>query len=309
MHEETHLFLDRLLSHCPASPDLRLTLTAMHPDGQHLTPSRHISPTNRPILQEALERLDSANRYGWGAFFGVGLRKTGLGRYQRGGLADVVLLPALFVDIDDRTDVALQRVQQTRPRPSCVVSSGGGYHAYWWLETPMHDLVTAKQILRALALTLDGDHLSPAQSLRLPGSRNTKPSRHNALCELMSLTDQAYTLSDFSAWITSSIPALHVRQTSKAMSSLGSSVHLNPDVIGRAAHIFRQSGYRLTGDWLKGPCLFPHRHRHDDDHPSFGFNLSTGYGHCFRCGSLLLKDICQCLQLDPRLYGGLCCRA
>src|SRR5688500_13708311 len=104
MHDDTYRFLDRLLSRCGTSPNLRLTLTAMHPDGQHSTPSRHIPSTNRSVLQDALERLESANRCGWGAFFGVGLRKTDLGRYRRGGLTDVVLLPALFVDIDDKSD-------------------------------------------------------------------------------------------------------------------------------------------------------------------------------------------------------------
>lgn len=308
MYDDTYRFLDMLLSRCHASPDLCFTLTAIHPDGQHPTPSRHIPLTNRPVLQDALERLESANRCGWGAFFGVGLRKTGLSRYRRGGVADVVLLPALFVDIDDQTDRILQRLRQTQPRPSCIVSSGGGYHAYWWLDTPTTDLITAKQILRCLALSLDGDQLSPAQSLRLPGSLNTKPSRRNVLCKLVSLTDQAYALSDFAGWITHSHPASCVRQTSKSAYPASSApLRLNPDVIGRAADIFKQSGYRLAGDWLKGPCLFPHRHHHADDHPSFGFNYRTGYGHCFRCGSILLKDICQCLQLDPHRYGGLCC--
>ena len=306
MHDETYRFLDRLLSRCRTSPDLCLTLTALHPDGQHPTPSRHIPLTNRPALQDALERLESANRCGWGAFFGVGLRKTGLGRYRRGGLADVVLLPALFVDIDDKTDRVLQRLQQTQPRPSCVVFSGGGYHAYWWLDTPTPDLITAKQILRALALSLNGDSLSPAQSLRLVGSRNTKPGRHNALCEVVSLTDQAYALSDFAAWMDFPQPVQRVRQISRSGHTAGSRV-LNPELVARAAEILRQYGYRMNGDWLKGSCLFPHRHHHADDHPSFGFNYRTGYGHCFRCGSILLKDICQCLQLDPHLYGGLCC--
>ena len=93
------------------------------------------------------------------------------------------------------------------------------------------------------------------------------------------------------------------------MRSAGVTAVLNPDLMGRVEDILKRSNYRLAGDWLKGPCLFPHRHRHADEHPSFGFNYRTGYGHCFRCGSILLKDICQQLQLDPRLYGGLCCRA
>jgi len=310
MHDDTSRFLNSLYSRCPAASDLRLTLTALHPDGQHPTPSRHIPFGDKSVLHDALERLEIANRCGWGAFVGVGLRKTGLDRYRRGGLADVVLLPALFVDIDDRTEAVLHRLHKTSPPPSCIISTGGGYHAYWWLDKPTQDLNTARQIMQALAVSLNGDRLSPAQSMRLPGSRNTKLSRHNASCEIISLTDRYYALSHFADITACYQPATGVRPPfSSARKSVSTSYGLNPDLITAAAETFWRWGYRRSGQWLKGRCPYPHRHSQDDQHPSFGFNTDTGYGYCFRCGSILLKDICQCLQLDPHLYGGLCCCA
>jgi hypothetical protein len=96
-------------------------------------------------------------------------------RWQRGGATDVIALPALFVDVDDASAQALAKLQCADPAPSCIVASGGGYHAYWWLAEPTVDLQTARHLLRGLATTLHGDSLSIAQSLRVPGSRNNKP--------------------------------------------------------------------------------------------------------------------------------------
>ena len=169
-----------------------LTLTAIHPEGKHSTPSRHIPLDDAAALQDALTRLDAANGLGWGAYFAVGLRRHGLTRWQRGGAADVVALPALFVDVDDPSPDALIRLQCADPRPSCITFSGGGYHAYWWLDTPTTDLHAARDLLRGLAAALGGDRLSVAQSLRVPGSRNTKPSRGNALCKVLELHERRY---------------------------------------------------------------------------------------------------------------------
>ena len=126
MSPDTLAFLDVLLARCGSYRDSAcLTLTAMHPDGQHPTPSRHI-PLDAPlVLQDALNRLDEANRQGWGAFFGVGLRKMGLTRWRRGGEADVIALPALFADVDDPAQDALDRLQDAVPVPSCITATGG----------------------------------------------------------------------------------------------------------------------------------------------------------------------------------------
>jgi hypothetical protein len=58
-----------------------------------------------------------------------------------------------------------------------------------------------------------------------------------------------------------------------------------------------QRGGRVRGDWVNGACPFPERHRNADHHPSFGFNMRSGYGFCHVCGTLLLKDLCPVLGL------------
>jgi len=190
--EQRHAFFDALFDRCTAHRQTCLTLTAIHPEGKHSTPSRHIPVHDPAALCDALTDLDRANALGWGAYFAVGLRRHGLTRWQRGGAADVVVLPALFVDVDDPSLEALARLQCAQPSPSCIVLSGGGYHAYWWLDTPTTDLQTARHLLRGLATALGGDRLSVAQSLRVPGSRNTKPSRGNALCKVLELHERRY---------------------------------------------------------------------------------------------------------------------
>lgn len=65
--------------------------------------------------------------------------------------------------------------------------------------------------------------------------------------------------------------------------------------------IFRARGYRTTdGEWLNGRCVHPERHKNGDAHPSFGFNLESGVGKCFVCGTFSQCEIAACLGLGER---------
>ncbi|MBZ0276690.1 MAG: RepB family DNA primase [Anaerolineae bacterium] len=281
-----------------------MTLTAIHPDGKHRTPSRHI-PLHQPaLLSDALDALWDANRQGWGAFVAVGLRKPGLSRWKRGGEADIRALPALFVDVDDPSPDTQAKLRALRPTPSCITFTGGGFHAYWWLDEPLADLELGRQLLRGLGRAAAGDHLSVAQSLRLPGSRNTKAGRNNARCRIVELHDTHYPVAAFDHLLP--------RQTTSQVAQLprktvvrASDGRLNPALLDAVTERLLALGYVRQGDWLSGPCLYPAHHRHDDAHPSFGFNTRTGYGHCFRCGSMLLKDMCDVLGIRGADYGGI----
>jgi len=289
--EQRQAFFDALFARCTEGTGAYLTLTAIHPDGQHPTPSRHIPVHDPAALRDALAQLDRANGLGWGAYFAVGLRRPGLTRWQRGGAADVVALPALFVDVDDPSLEALARLQCADPRPSCITFSGGGYHAYWWLDTPTTDLHAARDLLRGLAAALGGDRLSVAQSLRVPGSRNTKPSRGNALCKVLELHERRYPLEAF----TDYLPRPIARPPTAPAHSIRTPFTPNTDLVARIADVLTACGCKPRGDWLNGACPFPQRHKHGDRHPSFGYNTKTGYGFCHVCGTLLLKDLCAAL--------------
>jgi hypothetical protein len=112
----------------------------------------------------------------------------------------VLALPAFYTDIDDPTDATLMKLLGARLPPSVTVHSGG-YHAYWLLDEPTRDLNMARQVLQGLARAFGGDGLSPAQSLRLPGTVNHKPERSGAVCHLVESSDRHYRLSDFQSFI------------------------------------------------------------------------------------------------------------
>ena len=273
--------------------DGMLTLTAIHPSGAYPTPSRHIPLSNPSALYHALDQLHRANQAGWGAYYAVGIRRSGLGRWRRGGIQDVVALPALYVDLDDpQADL---HMPSGIPEPSCIVHSGGGYHLYWKLKAPTDDLKKAGDVLRALAHQLSGDRLSVAQSLRLPHTINTKPKR-DTRCQIVTHNDLSYTLADF-AWF---VP---LKRTYPL--GLRAPPRINPDGIQTVTDHFRRMGYRKRGDWLNGRCIYPAHHKHEDCHPSFGFNTRTGYGYCYRCGTILLKEIVHELSIQPADSSGL----
>lgn len=291
-HDERFAFFDALLARCIAYRSTCLTLTAIHPDGNYPTPSRHIRLDDTPALHDAFARLDGANTLGWGAYFAVGLRRPGLTRWKRGGAAEVVALPALFADVDDPSPEALTRLRGFSPLPSCIVASGGGYHAYWWLDEPTTDLNAAQLLLRELGAVLGGDRLSVAQSLRVVSSVNTKPSRGNTVCRLIELHERGYCINDFPAYLHLPAP----RPTSQRIQSATSYVP-SADLIAHVTSVLIQRGGRLRGDWVNGACPFPEHHKHGDRQPSFGFNTRSGYGFCHVCGSLLLKDLCPALGI------------
>ncbi|MEQ8676514.1 MAG: DNA-primase RepB domain-containing protein [Aggregatilineales bacterium] len=246
-----------------------------------------------------------SNRLGWGAFVAMGLRRQGLKRYQRGRESDILALPAVFVDVDRSDEETLRRLQAIQPRPSCITFSGGGYHAYWWLNEPLSDMTLARTILRGLQRKAGGDALSVVNSLRLPGSRNSKPQRHNALCHIVEQQNSYYPATAFEQLLPRPMKKLVPQRTKKPNRQHRAGNTLNPALLQAVSDHLLHMGYVGRGDWLSGHCLYPHQHQHDDRHPSFGFNTSTGYGNCFRCGSILLKDICLTLGIQPDDYGGL----
>lgn len=302
MCTETLDFLKALFAPCEQG---FLTFTAIHPDGRHPTSSRHVPVGDLACLTHTLDRLKVANEQGWGAYVAIATRKTNLGRWRRGGQDNLLALPAFFVDVDDPAHDTLERLQQASPTPSCITYTGGGFHAYWWLRSVLPDFTQARQILHTLAAKLDGDRLSPTQSLRLPGTHNTKAGRNNALCEVMVLRDVRYTLADFSPLMAYRAVQRTAPPTASTARSVPTRDTLNPALLDAVTETLIRQGYRRSGDWLSGPCLFPKHHRHGDQHPSFGFNMRSGYANCYRCGSLLLKDLCQTLGIYPVDYGGL----
>jgi hypothetical protein len=119
-------------------------------------------------------------RNGYSVYFGVGKRAREGGRKQ-----DVLGVTSLWADIDtvnlgwdtERCEKMLRDLPDTL-RPSALVHSGGGLHAYWFLKLPLIGPSQTRLIELAnakLAKFVSGDDVGNIDRiLRLPGSWNAK---------------------------------------------------------------------------------------------------------------------------------------
>lgn len=309
MYADTWRFLDTLFARCTTSANI--TLSALPPARFYRTPSRHIPIGDSVALQDALEGLTKANALGWGAVSGIATRQQGLTRYRRGGKADLCEIPALFADLD-RPDSSAKRLSNFALPPSYVVSSGRGLHAYWLLQKPTRDWKIVEQILCGLASCLGGDPaISIAQSLRLPGTVNTKPGRNNILCQIVEHhPERYYELQQFTPFILNPSRAktqtvwLRQQMRDDAVWESANVGDPNPMLVDEimACLIAEFGGYIQPNGWLGAYC--PCGHHRDRPGKHFGFNPNWGIGVCFgRHGRLKLIDLCPFLRIDPFKYG------
>lgn len=291
-------FLDALFAFAGCERESCLTLTAIHPARNKACPSRHVAIGDAAGLTDAVERLLRINlTCGYGAYVGVATRRPDLTRWQRGGLADLVSLPALFVDIDNVDSTTWKRISTLGLQPNITVSSGKGIHLYWLLSRPTSDFVTTNAILRALAGRLGGDSLTSAQCMRLVGTTNTKPTRNDVPCEILNMDcNLRYTLGQFTHLLH------YPPHVSLPISSQAPHPTRQPSPVVDLVSALLQE--RLAGQIradgkLASRC--PCSHTHDAPGKHFVFDLRTGIGRCFgRHGYFSLSTLCILLGLDCR---------
>lgn len=302
MYTDTLPFLNALY----ASVQGYITLTAIHSNKKHLAPSRHLQLNDKVALESALECLREANQRGWGAYVSIATRKVDLGRWRRGARGDLLALPTLFVDIDREPEQAMNRLHAFPLSPSCIVRSGHGLHAYWFLSKPTTEFDLANRILRGLAGHLDGDTTNVVQMLRLPGSINTKPTRAGALCHIVELfSERRYHLTDF-AEFTSAVHTRRLEGCPQDFSRLAFNRDLNSALVQGIADCLLSEfhGHVKANGYISALCPCGHCRDYPGSH--FNFDTERAIGTCFgRHGRLLLKDLCELLRFDPASYGGL----
>lgn len=94
-----------------------------------------------------------------------------------GTSAHVAPARVLWIDCDSATGrFPLEHLRRFRPEPHLIVSSGGGYHAYWLLRDAIDDPARLRDANERLAQAIDGDLQSAdaARILRPPGTLNYK---------------------------------------------------------------------------------------------------------------------------------------
>lgn len=97
-------------------------------------------------------------------------------RNKKSTREDVVEAVALHVDVDDTQ--ALERILAFQPCPTAIVFSGGGYQAFWLLQSPTIDKDRAERCSAAIAKLLGGDKCHNVDRImRVPGTVNFPDQR------------------------------------------------------------------------------------------------------------------------------------
>lgn len=81
--------------------------------------------------------------------------------------------------------------------------------------------------------------------------------------------------------------------------------NLNPKLLAALESHYLSQPHTIHGDWINCACPKAIAHKHGDRNVSFGFNVRDGGNNCFHCGSLLVKEQCALLGINPQDYGGI----
>lgn len=200
-------------------PNGFLEVLYLIPDGLHHYPKTVVQWREMPLgdIDPAMPNVKVKNQQGYSCYFAPAIRnrmykreqrvseKTGktFWMYPRGKAKDACWITALWADIDgkDTPDGKARLINSLIP-PSILVSSGGGFHAYWLLERPLaitdNNRSEIMQTLKGIALYHQADTkvADLARVMRLPGTINTKPERGGAMCEIVDVIPGRYYYSD-----------------------------------------------------------------------------------------------------------------
>ena len=170
-------------------------------DGSQVEFRTFLMSNRDTIVEWVIDR----NGAGYNIYFHVNPTKDGVtNRKARKG--DVAASVAVFIDVDDPSQQAIERVLEFPVAPSLVVFSGNGWHCYWFLNPVADDLEQAEKVGKGLAKMLGGDACwNRDRILRVPGTVNypnktkLKAGRKPSLCSIdwkRSQTKNRYSLGE-----------------------------------------------------------------------------------------------------------------
>lgn len=197
-------------------PEGFVEVTCRAPDDSNLYPRIFTLWAELPLAihDPNFTRLHELNRQGYGISFAPAVRSVRRDPEQRtddagkvytyrprGRETDALYITTLWADVDDHSDSALDCLNRIAALPSLIIDSGGGYHLYWLLDTPLkitnENRKLVKQTLKGLSIALGSDHAVAdlARIMRLPGTVNTKPNRGGAVCHVIDSIPGFYSYS------------------------------------------------------------------------------------------------------------------
>ncbi len=177
----------------PAIIEIRLLQTGSLPETQFLELSKFTENT----LERIFHKAENPKR---NVYFGVGARIN----KKSGKKQDVGYLSTLWLDIDEKDgtskEEAIKALEEWIFKPSYIIDSGHGIHAYWVLREPAEpsDFGRIEAINKALAKQFNGDMrvVEIAHIMRVPGSLNVKQEPFLPV-KILQESDNRYELDDF----------------------------------------------------------------------------------------------------------------
>jgi bifunctional DNA primase/polymerase-like protein len=167
-----------------------------------------------------------------------------------------------------------------------VATGGGGWHVYLRVDELPSSLYG-----KGVELCADGRQIVVPPSIH---PTTHKPYRVALPLDIRRVSDP----SEVVEWVERSRGPVKLHKTFAGQVTMTGTT-TNTMLVAAIVDALRARGFQQKGDWLNGPCIYPERHAHNDSRNSFGFNVRTGYGNCFRCGPILAKDIARSIRLDP----------
>lgn len=206
----------------------------------------------------------------------------------------------VVLDLDGASGYPAFAAQFPELAKTYTIATGGGVgkHVYWQVEQVPEAIKAMNTPIGHLEICANG------RQIVAPPSKHPKTGqlyRIEKADPILKVSD----LKDLVAWgasfkpkpVTLSFPRNHQAPTQDAT--------INRDVVRAIESHFISRGYKPQREWLHGTCIYPNRHKNGDRHPSFGFNTHSAYGFCHVCGTMLAKDICEAIGINPDNYGGL----
>jgi hypothetical protein len=207
----------------------------------------------------------------------------------------------VVLDLDGAAGYAAFTVTFPTLAQTYTVASGGGVgrHVYFYADTLPPSVKAMNTPIGHIEVCGDGRQVVAPPSVH-PITGQTY--RVEQPLDILRVSN----LDDLVAWVEAFKPRQETRtwQPPKISAPTGDAP-LNRLVIGEISRVLVGQGFKPHGEWLHGCCLYPERHKHGDRNPSFGFNTASGYGHCYLCGTMLAKEVCARLNIDPVQLGGL----
>jgi len=163
-------------------------------------------------------------------------------------------------------------------------------------------LITADRAIRGLAQHLGGDEaLTVAQSMRLPGTLNTKPGRDEACCTIVSRDLAAlYNLADFEPFMPVVEHHEHHEPRSRHFEIPSENRQRLIDDLTDAVLNALDGRWRSSG-FIAARC--PLSHCKDRPGMHFSYSPQSGWGFCFgKHGKIPPTELAQLLGIAVQQY-------